>query len=137
MKPRSQKGAAAVEFALLLPLLLAIFAGMVEMGLLLYDQQVITNASREGARAGIVQDSTIDVDSIVHNYCDKNLYNLKEGDSSNTVVIHSNRGAFQSNYTVTVQYDYRFFLPQFFGFDLERILVAHTTMKMEDVQGPP
>ncbi len=49
-----QKGAAAVEFALLLPVLMLITFGIIEFGLLMYNQQILTNASREGARAGIV-----------------------------------------------------------------------------------
>ena len=49
-----QKGTATVEFGLLLPLLLLIVSGIVEFGFALYDKAVITNASREGARAGIV-----------------------------------------------------------------------------------
>ncbi len=51
----STHGAAAVEFGLILPLLLAIVFGIIEFGLFMYNQQVITNAAREGARAGIVQ----------------------------------------------------------------------------------
>jgi Flp pilus assembly protein TadG len=46
----SQRGASAVEFALILPLLLAIVFGIIEFGAVLYNQAVITNASREGAR---------------------------------------------------------------------------------------
>ena len=53
-KSSSQKGASLVEFALVLPLLMLILWGIIEFGLLLYNKQVITNASREGARAGIV-----------------------------------------------------------------------------------
>jgi Flp pilus assembly protein TadG len=54
----SQKGTAAVEFALVLvPLVLLVF-GAIEFGALLYNKQVITNASREGARAGIVATGT-------------------------------------------------------------------------------
>ena len=49
-----QTGAAAVEFALILPVLLAVLIGSVDVSLALYDKAVITNASREGARAGIV-----------------------------------------------------------------------------------
>lgn len=49
-----QKGTATVEFGLLLPLLLLIVSGIIEFGFALYDKAVITNASREGARAGIV-----------------------------------------------------------------------------------
>ena len=50
----SQLGTATVEFGLLLPLLVLILSGILEFGLALYDKAVITNASREGARAGIV-----------------------------------------------------------------------------------
>ena len=50
----SQRGTATVEFGLLLPVLLLIVSGILEFGLALYDKAVITNASREGARAGIV-----------------------------------------------------------------------------------
>jgi Flp pilus assembly protein TadG len=49
-----QQGTATVEFGLLLPVLLLIVSGIIEFGFALYDKAVITNASREGARAGIV-----------------------------------------------------------------------------------
>jgi Flp pilus assembly protein TadG len=49
-----QKGTATVEFGLLLPVLLLIVSGIAEFGMALYDKAVLTNASREGARAGIV-----------------------------------------------------------------------------------
>jgi Flp pilus assembly protein TadG len=52
---RSETGASAVEFALLLPLLMMILFGIIEFGFALYRQAVLTNASREGARLGIVQ----------------------------------------------------------------------------------
>ena len=51
---KNQNGATAVEFALILPLLILILFGIIEFGLLLYNQQVITNAAREGARAGVI-----------------------------------------------------------------------------------
>ncbi len=47
-------GAAAVEFALVLPLLLLLTIGMIDVGLLLHRTSLLTSASREGARAGIV-----------------------------------------------------------------------------------
>ena len=49
-----QMGLATVEFGLLLPLLVLILSGILEFGFALYDKAMITNASREGARAGIV-----------------------------------------------------------------------------------
>ncbi len=52
---RSESGASAVEFAILLPLLMMIVFGIIEFGFALYQQAILTNASREGARLGIVQ----------------------------------------------------------------------------------
>lgn len=57
---RSEQGASAVEFALVLPLLLALTFGIIEFGFLLFDKAVITNASREGARAGVVFSKDVD-----------------------------------------------------------------------------
>lgn len=54
----NQNGGAAVEFALILPVLIFLIFVIVEGGLFLYNQHIITNASREGTRAGIVATST-------------------------------------------------------------------------------
>lgn len=51
---RSQRGNALIEFALVLPLLLLIFAGIVDFGFLFQRYEVITNAAREGARIGVL-----------------------------------------------------------------------------------
>jgi Flp pilus assembly protein TadG len=50
-KPRD-RGAAAVEFALLLPLLLLLVFGIIDFGRALNAQITITQAAREGARLG-------------------------------------------------------------------------------------
>jgi hypothetical protein len=49
-----QSGSSAIEFALVLPVLIVLLFGIVEFGVLFYDKAMITNASREGARLGIV-----------------------------------------------------------------------------------
>ena len=54
MRRRPQGGAQAVEFALVLPFFLAILLLTIEFGFLVHDRAVITNASREAARAGAV-----------------------------------------------------------------------------------
>jgi len=51
---KDQNGATAVEFALILPLLVLLLFGIIEFGLILYNKQIITNAAREGARYGVV-----------------------------------------------------------------------------------
>lgn len=57
MRLGNEKGGAAVEFAVVLPLLVLILFGIVEYGFIFYNKQVLTNASREGARFGIVSGS--------------------------------------------------------------------------------
>ena len=51
---KNQKGQAAVELALVLPILLLILCGIIEVGWLFNNQLMISNLSREGARTGII-----------------------------------------------------------------------------------
>jgi Flp pilus assembly protein TadG len=65
----SERGAELIEFALVLPVLLVVVAGILDMGFLFKDWEVVTNAAREGARAaalpGWVQE---DVEERVNKY---------------------------------------------------------------------
>jgi hypothetical protein len=53
-KITEESGASAVEFAIILPLLVIFLFGIIEFSLMFYDKAVLTNASREGARYGIL-----------------------------------------------------------------------------------
>ena len=53
-----QQGAQAVEFALILPFMVLIIFCVLDFGILAFDKAVITNASREAARRGIVLSAT-------------------------------------------------------------------------------
>ena len=80
MTIKNQKGAAAVEFAFVLPLLLLLLFGIVEFSILFYNKAMITNASREGARAGIVfasdRLSEAAIKAVVNNYATTHLINF-------------------------------------------------------------
>jgi Flp pilus assembly protein TadG len=54
----SQQGAAALEFALLVPLVVLLLFGAITTGFVLSDHTAVTNAVREGARYGSVADAT-------------------------------------------------------------------------------
>ncbi len=53
---RGDRGASAVEFALVVPLLLVLVFGIINFGILFSQQLSINNAVREGARRAVVAD---------------------------------------------------------------------------------
>ena len=65
----ARRGAAAVEFAVVcIPFFLLVF-GMFEIGRMMMVRQILTNASREGARAVILESATVaDVETMVTDY---------------------------------------------------------------------
>lgn len=52
-----ERGAAAVEFALILPVLLALVLGIIDFGRVFNAQQTLTYAARAGARVMVLQNN--------------------------------------------------------------------------------
>ncbi len=132
-----RKGTAAVEFAIVLPLLVILVFGIIEFSLLLYDKQVITNASREGARYGIVfraPDRITDAEIIqkVNEYCSNYLVTFGAANTPTTDIARTGSGTGDS-LTVTVSYNYDFLvLPNFIqALAGVKALNAVTVMRME------
>lgn len=105
----AQQGAAAVEFALLLPILLLIFFGIIELSLALYNKAVLTNASREGARAGIVLSSPKMTeaqirDEVVLPYTQGALLSMGSSQLPTVSAVHSTSASGSSVLNVTVRY---------------------------------
>lgn len=48
-------GVAAVEFALILPILMTLLMGILDWGYYFYLNETVINAAREGARVGVIQ----------------------------------------------------------------------------------
>lgn len=135
MKKQDEKGVSAVEFALLLPVLVLIIFGIIEFGLILYDQQVITNASREGAREGILFNSgnrpNVDqIKTVVSDYTGNFLVTFKSGTSVIPEVPTGACTALGNDLTVKVSYPYSFLILDSFGFKGPN-LTATTTMRCE------
>ena len=66
---KRRRGAAVVEFAFVAPIFILLVFGMIEFGRMVMVQQVITNASREGARVSVLDGSTVsDVETVVTDY---------------------------------------------------------------------
>lgn len=141
---KEDTGVSAVEFALILPVLVIILFGIIEFGILLYDKAVITNASREGARAGTVHvaefmgidDETLkaNVKTMVENLLTTSLINLGAPDTTANVLVDlsSPDPDVDRDLTVTVNYSYDFLvLPNFSGLTGQVNLVGETVMRME------
>jgi Flp pilus assembly protein TadG len=133
----SQKGAALVEFALVLPILLVLVFGIIEFGVMLFDKAVITNASREGARAGIVYSypnkiTEGEISAIVSQYCGTNLVSLGQG-SAPVVKITGVCSKAGDSLTVGITYPYHFLvLPSFIvSLTGPTNLVAESVMRCE------
>ncbi len=138
------RGASAVEFAIILPLLVLLVFGIVELSLALYDQAMITNASREAARFGIVYRvpavTDAEISGVVNNYLGRNLVTLggKRSPSSDpvtgaTVIVTRTGVSPGGNLRVRVGYTYTFLvLPQLTpGLGQGINMAGETVMRME------
>jgi Flp pilus assembly protein TadG len=117
-----------------LPILILILFGIIEFGFLLYDVAVVTNASREGARYGIVmadpKHSSDQIEGVVNAYLGGRLIR-----ATATPRVAGAQGPSGSNLTVSVDLAYDFLvLPNFVaGLGEDGLLKLTTTsvMKME------
>jgi Flp pilus assembly protein TadG len=114
-KINNQNGAAMVEFAIVLPLLLMLIFGMIEFSIMLYDKAMLTNAAREGTRFGILfRTDPIPVTGpgsipyTVDNYLQNNLISLGDPTVTWTTSVSGTCTAAGAPITVTVTYPYDF-----------------------------
>ena len=84
---RSENGSVLIEAMIVAPILLVLLFGIADIGIMVFNKQVITNAAREGARAGIVLASKDEdgnlmrkdasyIKDVVENYCSDHLINF-------------------------------------------------------------
>lgn len=55
---RDEHGTAAIEFGLILPLLMVVLVGIIDFGNIYFTRLTMTNAAREGARVGVTLDES-------------------------------------------------------------------------------
>jgi len=93
-----ERGNITIELALALPLLLFMVAGVLDLGMLFWEKHILTNATREGARAaiqaletgsGLVAAKTqAQVRQVVQDYL--NRFHLKDLNGDNLVLDDTN-----------------------------------------------
>jgi Flp pilus assembly protein TadG len=129
-----------VEFAFILPLLVLIIFAIVDLSLALYDKAMITNASREGARAGIVYrfpaptnaQLTTEIGTVVNNYLLNHLVTFG-GSTTATTTVPTIGASPGGELRVRVAYSYRFIVLSNLVPGLPRNInmAAETVMRME------
>jgi TadE-like protein len=132
---RNRRAAAAVEFAVVAPVFFLLIFGMIEYGRMVMVQQVITNASREGARLAVLDGATYDeIDAQVDEYLTSASI-----DTTNAVVAVDpdppTDAAFGDPITVTVSIPFSEVSwlpsPMYLG---GKTLTATTVMRRESIQ---
>jgi Flp pilus assembly protein TadG len=106
----AQRGTATVELALILPVFLFLVLGLIELSVAIYDLAVLTHASREGARAGIVlrnpKLTPAEIQQVVLNYTTGGLMTFGSAVSPVVTVTQSSPAAFPNPLQVKVEYTY-------------------------------
>jgi len=115
MDKKPFKGSSFLEFMMVAPVFLLLVMGMIESSALMYDKVIITDASREGARYGVVIRSggyaaLEDVQAYAQSYCSNKLINFSGSPSVSVTAMSSNEEgeepAFGDSLTVTVTFQY-------------------------------
>lgn len=105
-----ERGVAALEFVLVFPFLMTVLFGIVDTSLLLCDKAVITNASREAARAGVVvrvpQMAASDVANVALAYTQNSLVTGGTATTPTVSVTQASGTSPGSPLSVTVTYTY-------------------------------
>ena len=134
---REQKGSGAVEFAIVLPLFLLIVFGIVEWSLYLFNDHIITDASRRGARRGIVQASpkisASEIQDTVLTYTGDNLVTFG-AQNTPSVTVPAICETFGDDLEVNVSYNYQFLLLPALtvgGVSPSKTITARTVMNCE------
>jgi Flp pilus assembly pilin Flp len=131
MRSSGDDGAAAVEFALLLPLLVALLFGLVQFGIAFNHRIQATNAAREAARLAVVGiDDWGDVGGAPFWLTVRDTAGL--GTISNCELVTDN----VVGGTLTVSFDYPLDLAIPFVSGLPSAATAQASMRIEQLSAP-
>lgn len=122
----SMRGAAVVELAVVLPLLLTLVFGIIEFGWVFMVRETLTNASREGCRVAVLQGSS-SMDIIEQVTASMSPTGLSGWDVQ---ITRATSGSTNETVTVRIPYAQVSLLGGFFG-STDFNLGATTTMRKE------
>jgi Flp pilus assembly protein TadG len=88
-----------------------ILFGIIEFGMIMYGREVVTNAAREGARAGIVQGPPKRTEGEIVTIAENYLANTGINSSNVTFTVTGEGSVSPNNLTVQATYQYNFLFP--------------------------
>ena len=107
---RSEKGQAAVEFALVLPILLILIFGIIDFGRILYTKNALTSLSQEAARHASIYYGS-ENDATLQNYVIDNAGTLNESSFTGNAVTFTPSRTSGSDVVVTLTYELFYITP--------------------------
>jgi Flp pilus assembly protein TadG len=138
MKTRSERGQTAVEFALVIPVMLLFLLGIFQIGITYYNNESLDTSARDGARAGAIHTGStpLQISNFVDAAVRANAVGLNT--ATTTLVVSSfcwlppatahtdcNQG---DTIDVTVTYPWKIGV---LAFSQSGTLSTHTTLRME------
>jgi Flp pilus assembly protein TadG len=133
---RNRRGAALVEFAIVAPVFFLILFGIIEFGRAIMVQEILTNASREGARLAVLDSPNPTATQVTNTV---NTYLANAGITGATVTINPSEptsAGYGQPVTVTVKIPFSSvsWLPSPVFLGKTSQLTATTVMRRETVQ---
>jgi Flp pilus assembly protein TadG len=129
MRARSERGQSAVEFALVIPVMLLFIFGIFQIGITFFNNESIQTAARDGARAGAIHsgDSWIEIQQAVDDAVKANVTGL---DLSKLSIVKSCAASCNQDdmLTVTVTYPWKIGV---MAFSQSGTLTTVTRLRME------
>ena len=127
-----QEGAAALEFAACLPILLLLLAGFFDFGWYFYWQHTVTNASRAGARYGVQANYPLGVRTLYTPAQIETVVKTSYGADVGVTVVPGSSAGTPLSVTVTKTMQWFFLgILQSWGVPLPTTIHNKTTMTME------
>lgn len=137
---KTEAGQSLVEFSLILPVFLVLMFGLVDFGRAFYTWMIVTNAAREGARAGAVQLDTNSINQRIYgSFCNSYPSSCAIDTSRMPAPKLDNvQGARGTAVTVDISYNFEYVTPLgpllqlIGGSKLENpVIKAHSSMRLE------
>ena len=139
---RSERGAELIEFAVVMPILIFIIAGIFEFGMMFRALEAITNAAREGARVGVLPGYDVpDVQTRVDQYLNASGLTGTHTTTVTNQTLATGAGTFTAR-SVNVSYPYTFvvlsgFAPMVGGGTFGSINLTAASIMRTETQATP